>query len=231
MTKISRRAFIGNAAASASLLPLTHSQVVDTGSDWNMSAFHLLSSYPARVKQIFDVSQLNEGKFLNGIKNSLNGLRFGFGVPDSQIKVVAALHGPANLFNYDDFIWNKYKIGAWLKIVDPATGQPELRNPYFTTKAGKDMHFETADPNNPNSRYQDISIQALQHRGVQFLSCHTATEEQARTLIKIHSLSAHPEDLVKEMLAHILPGVLVVPSMSASIALLQIDGHYSYVAG
>src|SRR5438552_13678908 len=36
----------------------------------------------------------------------------------AEPKIVAALHGPANMLNYDDFIWNKYKIGAWLKISD-----------------------------------------------------------------------------------------------------------------
>jgi hypothetical protein len=64
------------------------------------------------VKQVYDVTQIAEGKFLNNIKNSLNGLHFGFGIPNEQIKIVAALHGPANMLNYDDFIWNKYKIGG-----------------------------------------------------------------------------------------------------------------------
>jgi hypothetical protein len=36
---------------------------------------------------------------------------------------------------------------------------------------------------------------------------------------------------MKEMLAHTLPGVLVVASMVAAIALLQTDRHYSYITG
>jgi hypothetical protein len=35
--------------------------------------------------------------------------------------------------------------------------------------------------------------------------------------------------IVKEMLAHALPGVLIVASMVAAIALLQTDGDYSYI--
>jgi hypothetical protein len=31
------------------------------------------------------------------------------------------------------------------------------------------------------------------------------------------------------MLAHALPGVLVVASMVAAVALLQAEGHYTYV--
>jgi nanoRNase/pAp phosphatase (c-di-AMP/oligoRNAs hydrolase) len=34
---------------------------------------------------------------------------------------------------------------------------------------------------------------------------------------------------VKELLAHTNPDVLVVASMVAAIALLQSEGHYSYV--
>lgn len=72
-------------------------------------------------------------------------------------------------------------------------------------------------------------MQALQVRGVQFLCCHTATEEQARALIKQYDLAQQPEVIVKDLLAHTVPGVLVVAAMVAAIALLQSEGHYSYV--
>jgi hypothetical protein len=61
------------------------------------------------------------------------------------------------------------------------------------------------------------------------LSCHSALEEQVRALIAHNSLTQQPEEIVKEMLAHTLPGVLVVASMVAAIALLQTDGRYSYI--
>jgi hypothetical protein len=89
--------------------------------------------------------------------------------------------------------------------------------------------YNTDDPNNPDSLYQDTSIQALQHRGAKLLSCHTATEEQVRTLMRHNNLAHQPEMIVKELLAHTLPEVLVVPSMVAAIALLQTNGHYSYI--
>jgi hypothetical protein len=64
---------------------------------------------------------------------------------------------------------------------------------------------------------------------VQLLSCHTALEEQVRALIAYENLTQPPEEIVKEMLAHTLAEVLVVASMVSAIALLQIDGHYSYI--
>ncbi len=64
---------------------------------------------------------------------------------------------------------------------------------------------------------------------MKLLSCHTALEEQVRGLIAHRNLTQQPEEIVKEMLAHTLPDVLVVASMVAAIALLQTDGHYSYI--
>lgn len=211
------------------LQPTADAQLVYTTSDWKVSEFTKVVNDPARIKQVYDVIPIGDGKFLNNIKNSLNGLQFGFGIPVAQIKIVAALHGPTNMLNYDDFIWNKYKIGAWLKVNDPATGQPAVKNPFYASKAGPSLKYASADPDSRESIYQDTSIQALQHRGVKFLSCHTATEEQARGLIEHNHLTEQPEQIVKEMLAHTVPGVLVVASMVAAIALLQAEGHYTYI--
>jgi hypothetical protein len=233
---MNRRSFVSTATASVAALATlgtagseAEGQLVYTKSDWKLSEFNQLAKNPARVKQVFDIIPIAEGRFLNNIKNSLNGLHFGFGIPDEQIKVVAALHGPANMLNYDDVIWSKYQIGAWLKATDPSTGQPAMKNPYYASKAGTALHYSTEDPDSRDSLYQDTSIQALQHRGVKMLSCHTALEEQVRALIAHNRLTQQPEEIVKEMLAHALPGVLVVASMVAAIALLQTDGRYSYI--
>lgn len=228
---ISRKAFIGRAAGLAALAGFgsrAEAQLVYRRSDWKIEDFHKLTRSPARVKQVFDVTAINEGKFLNNIKNSLNGLHFGFDVPAGEIQIVAALHGPANMVNFDDSVWRKYRVGEWLKVTDPSTGKPAERNVFYNSKAGKELRYASQDPNHEDSAYQDRSLQGLQARGVKFLSCHTATEEQARLLIRQWSLKEQPEEIVKDLQSHTQPGVLVVPSMVASIALLQSEGHYSY---
>ncbi|MGA8043214.1 MAG: hypothetical protein WCA37_10455 [Terracidiphilus sp.] len=204
-------------------------QLVWKATDWKLADFQTLVHLMARVKQVYDVVQINEGRFLNNVKNSLNGLEFGFGVPREQIKIAVAMHGPTNMLNYDDFIWNKYQIGEWLKVTDPATGKPAVRNIFVnsTKAAGKDFH--ATDPGNEGSMYQDTSMQTLRARGVQFLSCHSATEEQARMLIRMRNLTQSPEEITREMLAHTIEGTLVVAAMVAAIALLQSEGHYTYI--
>jgi intracellular sulfur oxidation DsrE/DsrF family protein len=235
MDRMSRRSFVSTAATGVAALAAmgtvnsAEGQLVYTKSDWKVSEFNQLAKNPAQVKQVYDVTHIAEDGFLNNIKNSLNGLHFGFGIPNEQIKIVAALHGAANMLNYDDFVWNKYKIGAWLKVTDPLTRLPAVKNLFYPSKVGTPLHYSSENPDSPESLYQDTSIQALQHRGVKLLACHTATEEQARAMIAHNSLTQQPEEIVKEMLAHTLPDVLVVASMVAAIALLQTDGLYSYI--
>jgi intracellular sulfur oxidation DsrE/DsrF family protein len=233
MTNLTRRAFVGQAAAGlATLSAATTSaapQMVYKKTDWKIAEFEQLAKNKARVKQVYDEIQIGGGRFLNNIKNSLNGLHFGFDIPVEQIKIVGALHGPANMLNFDDYVWQKYRVGEFLKVDDPKSGQPATRNIFFPSKAAPEMRYSSQDPNDENSQFQDASIQGLQGRGVQFLCCHTATEEQSRLLIKQFGLTQKPEEIVIDMMAHTVPGVLVVASMVAAIALLQSEGHYTYI--
>jgi hypothetical protein len=239
MKTITRRSFASKVAACigaigtfSSLNQGAEAQIVWKASEWKLSSFEELLGEKARVKQLFDITQVENGASLAKVKNSLNGLHYGFGVPVEQIRIIAGLHGPANLLNYDDYVWSKYKIGAWLKIEDPQTGQPAVKNPYYLSRITSDDARITAstDPNEEASPFQDASVHGLQRRGVRFLSCHTALEEQVRQLIKHYNLSEDPETIVRDMLAHTVPHVLVVASMVSAIALLQSEGRYSYVS-
>ena len=241
-TVVSRRKFLsaGSAAITAvgaSLLstptvahPETEPQIVWSTSQWKIADFRKLVEDKAPVKQLFDARQINQGSFLDEMKNSLNALHYGFGVPVDHIKLVGALHGPANLLNFDDYVWNKYQIGAWLQVNDPDTGKPAIKNPFYRSRTSTSPDYNSTDPDNMNSRFQDASIDTLHKRGVQFCCCHTALEEQAKVLVKHNGLSIGSEILVEEMLRHTLPGVLVVASMVSAIALLQLQGHYSYIS-
>ncbi len=236
MSVVTRRSIISRGALGLLTLGLfsgapeaTEAQLVWKASEWKLAEFEKLVKGPARIKQLYDVVQIGDGKFLNNIKNSFNGLQFGFGIPERQIKIAAALHGPANMLNYDDYVWQKYQIGEWLQVAGPATGRPAVSNLFYNSKIGLKQDSAAKDPDDLNSIYQSASMEALQSRGAQFLSCHTALEEQVRVLISRNKLSQSPEDVVMDMLAHTVPGVLVVASMVAAIALLQAEGHYTYI--
>ena len=233
MSEFSRRSLLGGAVAAAATTlwdEPVRAQYVWQKSDWQQASdFDSIARSSKRIRQVIHGYGINEGRFLKNAKNSLNGLHFAMGIAADQIQLVIALNGPANMVNYSDYVWEKYKIGAWVKEDDPKTGEPALRNLFYPSPAGPSLKYSSDDPSDPNAAYQDYSVQGLQARGVKFLSCHSSTEEAARALIKKNNLSAQPEEVVKDLQAHILPGVILVPALSAALTLLQNDGHFSYM--
>ncbi len=228
---LNRRSFVGiigsglAAATTAGLVAKSAgAQLVYQTADWKIAEFNGLLKNPATAKQVYDIRGIGDGKFLNNIKNSLNGFQFGFNIPPSEVKIVAAMHGPSNMLNFDDSMWEKYRLGEFLKLDDPKTGKPAVRNIYLRKSFGP-----STDPNDKTSSFQDTSIEALQGRGVQFLSCHTATEEQVHALIGRYSLKASAEEIVRDFQSHTIPGVLIVSAMVAAVSLLQSQGRFTYI--
>jgi len=233
MNEFSRRTLLGGAvvAATSTLWDQpAHAQYVWQKSDWQAAEFDALLQLPRRIKQVIHAHEIGEAKFLNNVKNSMNGILFGVGVPAAQVQIVCAMNGLANTLNYGDYVWQKYRIGELAKITDPKTNEPAVRNIFYPSKAGPSLKYASIDPSNEDSANQDTSIQGLQARGVRFLSCHSSTEEHARAIIKRNNLSEQPEEVVKDIQGHVLPGVLIVPALAAALALLQCDGHYAYMS-
>lgn len=228
---LTRRCFVSTVGSSVAALaalspavPPVQAQLVYRRSDWNFKAFDSLLKHDARARQVYDIRPIGEGRFLNNIKNSINGFQFGFDMPADQIKVVSAMHGPSNMLNFADAMWEKYRLGEFLQVTDPKTGKPATRNLYYSRNG-----HGSSDPEDRASPFQDTSMEALQARGVQFLSCHTATEEQAQGLLKQYAFKATAEEIVRDLQAHTMPGVLIVPAMVAAVSLLQSEGHYTYI--
>ena len=227
--QISRRTFVGTGAAAIGALGVSataaEAQLVYQHKDWKFAEFDALLKQHARVKQAFDVHAIEDGGFLNAIKNSLNGLHFGYEIPADQIKIVVAAHGPSNMLNFDDSMWAKYRLGEFLTLNDPKTTKPATRNLYFPKGPAT-----STDPEDRASVFQDTSIENLQSRGVKFLSCHNSTQAVARELVEQFSLKQPAEEITQDLQSHTIPGVLIVPAMVAAITLLQSEGHYTYIS-
>jgi hypothetical protein len=65
---------------------------------------------------------------------------------------------------------------------------------------------------------------------VLFITCHTAVEEQARLLIKAGKAPAgmSSADVAGDILAHLIPGALVVPGGVGTLAVMQQKYGYTY---
>jgi hypothetical protein len=200
--------------------------LVERKSNFDAAAFDHAVGRTAQIRQLYEAVAFKPTLW-NNVKNSFNGLQFGFGYPAGSIIVAVAAHGPSSVYTYTDYLWSKYRIGDFYKLTD-ANGAPMVSNAFLAKKAAVD---DNADPDDENGMYQDTSIEMLQQRGLIALTCHTAVEEQARQLVKKGYAPAGmaPSAVAADVLTHLIPGAIVVPSMVAAIAVLQAVYRYTYL--
>ncbi len=230
---MNRKGFLATSAfAAASSVAQAHAQSIPGGThrverraDFGERAFATVVGRPAEIRQLYEAVTF-EPAVLNSIKNSFNGLQFGFGYPPDRIVIALAGHGPSAVYGYSDYLWTKYRIGEFFKLTDAA--KPLLTNTFLASRVPFD---ERADPDDVAGTYQDASIETLQRRGLIILTCHTAVEEQARAIVAkgFAQAGATATDVADDILLHLIPGAVVVPSMVATIAVLQAAYHYTYL--
>lgn len=197
---------------------------VERAADFNKAAFTRAVDRGS-IRMVWEQVAFHPAVFSN-VKNALNGLQFGFGYAASQIAMAMANHGPSSAYGYSDYVWSKYKLGDAFKLKD-ASGEPVASN-VFLKPVKTDR---SADPDSDTSFYQDTAIETLQSRGVVFLTCHTAVEEQARAIVKSGFAPAGmtPSEVADDILTHLIPGAVVVPSMVAAVGVLQHVHKYSFI--
>jgi hypothetical protein len=199
---------------------------VERRSDFDEAAFSIALGRPAAIRQVVEAVGFHPA-MLGNVKNALNGLQFGFGYAPESVLIALAGHGPSSTYAYNDEMWAKYRLGEFFHIADSG-GAALTRNAYYARSANFDG---SVDPNDPKGMYQDASVEMLQRRGVVVLTCHTAVMEQARALAAagFASPGATARDVGADLLTHLIPQAVVVPSMVATIAVLQTRYRYTYL--
>lgn len=226
-----RKAFIAASAVVAALATdacaksASALETIETKTDFDYAAFVRLANRPFDVRQLWDVNGYVPTS-LGAIKNGYNGYQFGFGIPAERIGIAACLHGTANAFAYNDSMWAKYKLGEAFDFKDPSGGIV-TSNIFYHARS---QHQPNADPNDDASMYQDGTLEALQRRGLIVLVCHTAAAEQARTLVRAGAApqGTPTETVLRDLLANLVPGASIVPSMVSTVGLLQTRFRYAY---
>jgi intracellular sulfur oxidation DsrE/DsrF family protein len=227
---MNRSTFLGSTAFAASAItaPPGGYPFVELHADFDEAAFTKIVGRPADYHLLWEAVAFAPS-FLNNVKNALNGLQFGFNADPGQIVSVVAGHGPSSVYTYSDYVWQKYRIGEYFAIKDPATNDAMISNTFL--KKRSTVSASSSDPNDPDGTYQDTAVETLQARGVTFLTCHTAVEEQARGLVTrgFAPAGSNPLDVAADILTHLIPGAVVVPSMVATIAVIQLRYRYAYL--
>lgn len=199
--------------------------MIETKAEFDYPAFVRLVNRPFEVRQLWDVNGYVPTA-LGAMKNAYNGYQFGYGIPVDRVGIAACLHGTATAFAYDDSMWSKYKLGEVFGFKDPS-GNVVATNIFYHARSKNDPN---ADPNEATSMYQDGTLEALQRRGLIVLVCHTAAAEQARSLVSAGAVAqgTAPGDVLRDLLANLVPGATVVPSMVATVGILQSRFKYAY---
>lgn len=120
------------------------------------------------------------------------------GVDDSNMTAMTVLRHSGIVFAFNSDIWRKFKLGELVSFNDNKTGAPSLRNTVYEPEVG-DMPLPPIQ-----------GIKDLQERGSLFCVCDLATRVYGSAAA--NNLNLDPDEVYKEMIDGILPGIQLVPS-------------------
>ncbi|HKE90558.1 MAG TPA: hypothetical protein VKB45_09485 [Gemmatimonadales bacterium] len=191
-----RRAFLGSVGlgAGALLLPDFARADVDATDSW-------LNQLKGKHRQLFDSPDPDGGTVLRHSRGYLDGWRDAYGVAERDVSLIVTFYARTTPLGVQDAMWEKYKLGSAINLTDPKTSAPLARN-YFA-------HPEPGDPMGDGT--PECSIESLQRRGVLFLLCNNALQRWSARLEKDGLGNA--KDIHDDLVAHALPGVVVVPNV------------------
>ena len=136
------------------------------------------------------------------------------GASEMDCSAVVVLRHNAFAYALQDSLWEKYKLGEMLKITDPETKSPAVRNPFWKPKA--DDFFA------PGLGNVTLGIPELQSMGIMFCVCGMAlTVYSAVVAGKTNKQAA---DVRKEWVGGIISGIPVMPSGVYAVGRAQEHG-------
>jgi intracellular sulfur oxidation DsrE/DsrF family protein len=213
----SRRQFIGTLAAGTGLLATSIPTIASPVTTAANQAEDWFKQVKGKHRIIYDAPEVHGGfpiiwswVFLKTNNET--------GSPDTDLTALVVLRHNGIVMGMDDKLWAKYKLGEQFKVTDMTTNAPSLRNPFNvpTDGAFKMLGID--------------GIKALQARGVMFCVCDMALT--VNSMMAAKGMNMTPEDVKKEWVAGLLPGVQVVPSGVWAVARAQEKGcSYCYAGG
>jgi hypothetical protein len=210
-----RRGFFTRIAASAMALGLTGltsaparaAGGAEDGPDWP-------GTLKGRHRQVVDAYAPNDGFPLLFAYSfvAANGPASAGLVPATAVLVLRHTATPLAL---DHTMWQKYKIGQSLSIVDPESKAPAVKNPFLQPKSGV-------------LPVDDMAIDRLLADGAVIGACNIALKVLSGMLAGNAGVSA--EEAAKEWAANVIAGITVIASGTWGLNRAQEHGC-TYCAG
>ena len=230
-TKTHRRGFLGRIVGAAAALTVNGggraAEAQQAGADdW-------IKGVKGTHRCLFDFPKHKNGMPQLHILNCLNTYAAAYKTTPGQVGAVGTFYSLGQQSSiplaFNDAMWAKYGLGEYLNLKD-AAGKPYTRN-VFNKPTGDDLHLLMQAIQSPTipalaGALPALGIESLQKMGTTFLLCANAfggwcEELQARGKGK-------SADLMKDLGANILPGVVTVPAMVIAIEKAQAAGiHYN----
>jgi len=206
----------GVAAAGLARVPAAIADGMDipvAGSEQFDTALKKLSG--RKYRQVFDAPRPNESLpviWAWAFLHTFNKLK----VEDSNVGCFVILRHDAIPFAMGDAVWAKYQFGERFKIEDKATKAPAVRNVVTNIKP-EDMPLP------------EMALEKSQARGVLFGVCDLAMTVQSMMIGG--AMNMKPEDVKKDMVAGLLPGIVPLPSGVYAVNRAQAAGFTYCFAG
>lgn len=133
---------------------------------YDFREYEHFTSHDAKIRQVYQWPNVKNPIIFGNTRNGLNGWQFSYGGDPDEMRVVVQAYASANVALFDDYVWNKYKVGEKVDVKDGTAFA--TRNVFY-----KSPHPAPPGDEPPVSRtapfYSDVSIEGLQRRGVLFL--------------------------------------------------------------
>jgi hypothetical protein len=129
--------------------------------------------------------------------------------------LVIVLRAGALPIALESAMWEKYRIGESLKVIDPETKAPAVKNPFLHPKPGV-------------LRMDGMALDRLLAQGAVIGACSIALLGQSTALAGKAGVSA--EEAAKEWAASVVPGITIIPSGTWGVNRAQ-EAGCTYCAG
>jgi hypothetical protein len=134
--------------------------------------------------------------------------------PGAATAVVVLRHG-AFPIALKSAMWAKYKIGETMKIIDPETKAPAIKNPFLDPKPGV-------------LQVDGMAVDRLLASGTVFGACNVALTVLSQKHASNAGVTA--EEAAKEWAANLIPGITLIPSGTWGVNRAQ-EAGCTYCAG
>ena len=221
-----RRGFLGRVAAGAAALGLgsvvspvaaaAENAGVTPAADPMFEGW--LNKITGKHKSMYDAPEVNDGFCFIWARVWLNTCNATYGTTDADNTAAIVVRHSAFALAVQDAGWAKYKLGEFIKLNDAKTGAPSVRNPFYKMAAADQL-------------LPGYGIDELLAKGVLMGVCNVALTVFSGMLASKLGGGLTADGVKGDLVANLIPGVVVVPSGVLAVNRTQEKGCTYTFAG